>query len=209
MHSVKKIRDRVLSQDTADGPFLPPERNCNIDCWNSTSIRYFDIEGLDAVCHDCKAEGCVRENKDNDLQLQNVHFARLCCNKGKCVLPLFPPIPGRLREMCTSRPNGANHFQNNIRLFNCGLSMASGQVKDRTVRSHGPAAFKVMGQLFRRVGPMLASENSRDPRCMQSYFCDPEFRANHKALRSSTSTIQRKELLVMIRIFICYKKYSS
>ena len=72
--------------------------------------------------------------------------------------------------------------------------MASAQVKEKTVQTHGPAAFKIMGQMFRRIGPMLAPHNSTNPACLQTYFYDAEFQANHRALRAANSSIREAEL---------------
>ena len=125
------IRRRGDSQTSVERRLLPPGRKCNIDDWNLTTVRYFNVGGLNAVCCYCKAEGFVRENKGKDLQLQNVHFGKMCCNSGKCILPLFPEIPRRLKEMYTSQTEDAKYFRNNIRLFNSGVAMDSVQVKEK------------------------------------------------------------------------------
>ena len=74
------------------------------------------------------------------------------------------------------------------------MSPASVQVTDKTVKKHGPAAFKVMGQLFRRIGPMLVTEGSTNSACLQTCFYDPTFQPKYRALWSSTSTIKLREL---------------
>ena len=127
----RDIRRRGDSQTSVDRRLLPLGRKCNIDDWNLTTVRYFNVGGLNAVCCYCKAEGFVRENKGKDLQLQNVHFGKLCCNRGKCILPLFPEIPRRLKELYTSQTEDAKYFRNNIRLFNSGVAMDSVQVKEK------------------------------------------------------------------------------
>ena len=81
------------------------------------------------------------------------------------------------------------------------MSPASVQVKDKTVKKRGPAAFKVMGRLIRRIGPMLATQGSTDSACLQTYFYDPGFQAKHRALRSSTSEIKQRELTQRVDIF--------
>ena len=197
----RQIRLRETSHNESTHQNMPAGRKCNIDNWNLSSVRYFDVGGLNLICYHCNAEGFVKENKGTDLQPQNINFGKLCCNKGKCVLSLFPPIPGRLKELYTSLSCDAKYFRQNIRLFNSGMSPASVQVTDKTVKKHGPAAFKVMGQLFRRIGPMLAEEGSKDPACLQTYFHDPDFQAKHRALRSSTSTIKQRELTRRMDIF--------
>ena len=58
-----------------------------------------------------------------------------------------------------------------------------------------------MGQLIRRIGPMLATEGSTNRSCLQTYFYGPAFQAKHRALRSSTSTIKQRELTQRMDIF--------
>ena len=43
---------------------------------------------------------------------------------------------------------------------------------------------------------MLAPEHLTDPTCMQTYFYDPGFQPNLRALRHSTITIKREEILL-------------
>ena len=127
----RDIRRCGDSQTSVDRRLLPPGRKCNIDDWNLTTVRYFNVGGLNAVCCYCKAEGFVRENKGKYLQLQNVHFGKMCCNRGKCILSLFPDIPRRLKELYTSQTEDAKYFRNNIRLFNSGVVIASVQVREK------------------------------------------------------------------------------
>ena len=84
------------------------------------------------------------------------------------ILNLFPLIPGRLKEVCISLSSNTKYFSQKIRVFNSGMSPSSVQVKYNTVKKHGPEAFKVMGQLFRRIGPILATAGSTDPACLQT-----------------------------------------
>jgi hypothetical protein len=74
------------------------------------------------------------------------------------------------------------------------MSPDSVQVQDKTVKKHAPVDFKEMSNLFRRIGPMLATQGSTDPACLQTYFCDPGVQAKHRALWSTTSTLKQREL---------------
>ena len=67
-------------------------------------------------------------------------------------------------------------------MFNSGMAMASLQVKEIDLRRGGQGAFTVQGQLYRRIGPMLATAG-RQPSCLQVYFLDPEEQANVRAQR--------------------------
>ena len=74
------------------------------------------------------------------------------------------------------------YFQKNIRKFNSGMAMASLTVNDATINRGGPGAFKILGQMYRRMGPMLNNED-RQPSCLQVYFYDPELQAEMRADR--------------------------
>ena len=58
-----------------------------------------------------------------------------------------------------------------------------------------------MDQLFKRSGPMLATEDSINPACLQTYFYDPDFQAKHRALQSFVSAIKQRELTRRVAIF--------
>ena len=45
----REIRLRVTIRDDINRELLPPGRMCNIDCWDLSSIRYFDVGGLSVV----------------------------------------------------------------------------------------------------------------------------------------------------------------
>ena len=98
----REIRQRGVLRGSLDRRLIPEERKCNIDDWNLTMVRSFNVGELHAICYHCKAESFAKENKGKDLERQNIYFGKLCCNKGKCNLPLFPEIPWRLRELYTS-----------------------------------------------------------------------------------------------------------
>ena len=71
--------------------------------------------------------------------------------------------------------------------------MTSVMVTDATVKKVGPAAFKVCGPMFRLMGPMMQQEEATSPACMQTYFHDAEYQAQHRANRDASSTMTLKE----------------
>ena len=60
--------------------------------------------------------------------------------------------------------------------------MASFQANEKTVMRGIPGAFKVVGQLYRRIGSMLANEQS-NAKCLQVYFLDPDYQASLRSTR--------------------------
>ena len=129
-------------------------RQCNIDTFDELAVERFSLGEYNLECMYCGGIGFKSENRGPD---KKPYFGILCCNKGKIDLPLYPPLPPYLRHLVTSNDADSIYFRRHSRKFNSGLSMASLQVQDKTVQ-RGPAAFKVCGQVHRRVGPLLPSD---------------------------------------------------
>lgn len=177
---------------------MPVGRRCNIDDLRLGHCRYYSVGTMNFECKYCKALGWKDENRGTRT---NVHFGILCCNQGKIELDPIPELPQRMLDLYTERSVQAKYFQNNLRFFNAGMALASMTFKnkngDATVRAgqgSGPGVFKVCGQLQRRVGSMLQNESADHPQCMQTYFHDEEFQAQHRANRNS-STSQSETIL--------------
>jgi hypothetical protein len=64
------------------------------------------------------------------------------------------------------------------------MAMASFQFQasDKTVTNGAPGCFKVVGQVYRRIGSLLANDES-DAECLQVYFLDPDYQAELRATR--------------------------
>ena len=117
------------------------------------------------------------------------------------MLPMFPAHPESLHGLFTETNPLAKYFRANIRLFNSGMAMASVMVTEKTVLSHGPASFKVCGQMHRLIGPMLQQNDSTPPTCMQTYFHDPEYQAAHRANRNARGNISQNDIDKRTAIF--------
>ena len=99
------------------------------------------------------------------------------------MLDEIPPLPPTLHHLFTSVDDPlAKHFRKKIRLFNSGMAMASFQANDKTVTRGAPGCFKVVGQVYRRIGSLLANEQS-NAKCLQVYFLDPDYQATLRATR--------------------------
>jgi len=90
------------------------------------------------------------------------------------------------------------------------MAMASLQLNDATVYKHGPAAFKIHGQLYKRLGPMHASNfyDSGHPKCLQIYFFDPDEQAAYRVNRpypiprSSAEYTMDKEIFAKLQTIL-------
>ena len=158
---------------------IHPLYNCNIDTFNpddDVRIEQHNIGPMDFECEYCHALGYEDERKKTNGVY---HLGKLCCNQGKVNLPEQPAFPIGLYKYFTENTQEAKHFRKMIRWFNSGMAMGSIQITDATVYRRGPAAFKVAGQMYKRVGPMQASHigNDTTAKCLQIYFLDPDEQA--------------------------------
>jgi DNA polymerase III alpha subunit (gram-positive type) len=160
---------------------LRPALHCNMDSLVlfDTVHRYFHVGLCSFPCMYCGSLGFEAENRGNESQR---HYGTMCCNKGKLMFEELPELPPTLHRLFTSDDRDAQHFRKNIRQFNAGMAMASFQANNKTVRGGAPAAFKVVGQVYRRIGDALAQHN-REAKCLQVYFLDPDYQASLRASR--------------------------
>ena len=146
----------------------PVGAKSNIDIFQWTKDFYYNVGVCDVVCCHCNALGFKGENKaaaDN-----GPHFGQLCCNQNKIRLDEYPTPPAELIRLFTANTPIAKYFCEHIRMFNAGVAMASLKVTDKTVHGRGPAAFKISGQLLRRIGPLTAHLDASEYNCVQAFF---------------------------------------
>jgi hypothetical protein len=141
-----------------------------------------DLGRMIHTCNYCHAFGFESEMR---YTKHMHHMGRLCCNQGQISLSTPPPFPIQLYSYFTGQSSKHKHFRKRIRYFNSGMAMASLQLNDATVYKNGPAAFKIHGQLYKRLGPMHASNfyDSGHPKCLQIYFFDPDEQAAYRVNR--------------------------
>jgi hypothetical protein len=162
---------------------MRPAMHCNMDSLVLLEqvYTYFNVGACTYDCDYCGSLGFKGENRSASANSR--HHGILCCNKGKIMLDDIPPLPLTLHDLFNSTSNAlSRHFRKKIRLFNAGMAMASLQANDRTVTRGAPGCFKIVGQLYRRIGSLLPDEEST-AKCLQVYFLDPEYQANLRATR--------------------------
>ena len=161
---------------------------CNIDTFDPDTANIIpnDLGSMDIECDYCHALGFkveFRRNQDNKK-----HMGKMCCNQDQVKLDPPPPVPIALYKLFTSDDPRAETFRHLLRYFNAGMAMGSIQVDDQTLYQKGPASFKVHGQIYKRIGPMLPSLPSvfgdGTPKCLQIWFCDAEEQANLRVQRN-------------------------
>jgi hypothetical protein len=93
----------------------------------------------------------------------------MCCNQGKVRIEPLPKLPPKIEELFKGESEASKLFLRNIRKYNAQFAFGSIQVDDKT-------AFKVCGQVHRRVGvgAIMPERGCSKPKCVQVYFYDPE-----------------------------------
>ena len=131
---------------------------------------------MDVRCHFCNARGFQKEAKTEN---GTTHLGQLCCKKGKIQISQEYPLHPMLTRLYTSNDTRSRFFQQKIRVFNSGMSMATLTFNDATWsqrirggrRQGGPSSFRIGGELKRYICPMVP-RNGVQPRLLQTYFVD-------------------------------------
>ena len=149
---------------------LPTGLQCDIDLFQPHTCEYYSVGEMNKQCKYCQALGFKDENRSS--RKGETHYGILCCNQKAVIVDSIPTPPPNMLSLWTQSSPEARFFRDNIRAINAQLNFGSLQVTDKTVRGTGPASFKVCGALNRRIGSIMASEGSNQPRCIQTYFYD-------------------------------------
>ena len=92
-----------------------------------------------------------------------------------------PQLLPTLQHLFSSQNDAlVRDFLKKVQQFNAGMAMASFQANDRTVTRGHPGAFKIVGQVYRRIGSLLANHDST-AKCLQVYFLDANSQATLRA----------------------------
>ncbi len=184
---------------------------CNIDTFDpdTANIAANDLGPMNVKCGYCQALGFEVEFKWNKEDPPMKHMGKMCCNQGKIILEPPAAVPIALYKLYTSNDPRAETFRGLLRYFNAGLAMGSIQVDDQTVYQGPPGAFKVHGQIYKRIGPMLPSLPSvygdGTPKCLQIWFCDADKQADLRVrqdcgVRRNRTTYRRhKEIFQLLQ----------
>lgn len=109
----------------------------------------------------------------------------------------LPELPPTMMHLFNSDDAVSKHFRKKIRQFNAGMAMASFQANERTVMRGLPGAYKVVGQVYRRIGSLMPDDNS-NAKCLQVYFLDPDYQASLRATRYSAEGAGPNQMDVQI-----------
>ncbi len=98
-----------------------------------------------------------------------------CCLHGKVDVPLLEPLPDDLRTLYCENTTVCKEFRTHIRYYNKAFAFTStggSHHLDGTVLDgHGPPCYKIQGELYHQLGPVLPEDNHR-PLYSQLYIFD-------------------------------------
>ena len=121
-----------------------------------SSEKMVTIGNMSKQCLKCGAK------KSND------ETPGMCCSNGRINLPVLPDPPEPLRSLLRGNTLDSRYFLNSIRQSNCAFQMTS--FGANIIRGSGfISTFKVQGQVYHQIGPLLHLPN-QEPGFMQLYF---------------------------------------
>ena len=132
--------------------------------------------------------------------IKHYHFGELCCNRGNVKGILEYNLPQKLKQLYTSEDQLSKHFRNNARVYNNGLAMSSltcnNKWQTRVYNNTCESMLTAQGQLLRRVGPMLPTNDGKPLKRVQAYFVSEEtathWRMHHSVKNNITSEETKK-----------------
>ncbi|XP_029655167.1 uncharacterized protein LOC115228835 [Octopus sinensis] len=109
----------------------------------------------------------------------------MCCSRGKVRLPVLDPPPKPLLTLLRNDTPSSRHFVDNIRRYNNVFQMTSFGTSGNFNPTGYMPTFKVLGQVYHRMGSLLPSEGE-DFKFLQIYFIDNhEEQSNRRCLADS------------------------
>lgn len=123
---------------------------------------------LDKECQYCRAlhwaAEAVSGNKYGD-----------CCLHGKVNIPFLEHLPSVLYHLYTDNSRRANEFRSHIRRYNKAFAFTSAggsfRLDGSVLDGRGPPCYKIQGDLYHRLGPLLPDEDNT-PSYSQLYIWD-------------------------------------
>ncbi|XGW24731.1 hypothetical protein V3C99_006299, partial [Haemonchus contortus] len=154
---------------------------------------------MNVACESCGAKHFKSESKGkrtfND-----------CCNHGSISLQHFNNYPVELCRLLASQEIEAKEFREHIRNYNSAFAFASMGAQLDTPRSQGPYCFRIHGQIYHRIGPVLP-EDGQPHRYGQVYILDTSMAAEERMGNPANSSCNPRlipslgELLHQINIY--------
>ena len=121
-----------------------------------------------------------------------------CCKNSAICIDYLDPIPPLLRRLYEGDDRRAVEFRRYIRSYNKAFAFTStggeGHVISSLYDGRGPPLYKIQGEIFHQLGPVLASDRQRPIYSQLYYIYDHEEALQYRMGRNRTrdSTLMRK-----------------
>jgi hypothetical protein len=127
-----------------------------------------------------------------------------CCLKGKVQLEFVDPLPPELYWYYVADHDDAKEFRSHIRRYNKAFAFTSSggsfRLDGRVLDGRGPPCYKIQGELFHQIGPVLP-ENPQAPLYSQLYIYDPTDALQH---RKSNNPQTRSETMAFLQMLMLH-----
>ncbi|CAF1413916.1 unnamed protein product [Adineta ricciae] len=120
----------------------------------------------------------------------------MCCSNGKVKLPALKTPPEPLESLTSGRLAESKHFLENIRRYNSCFQMTSFGVSKEVIQPGYMPTFKVQGQVYHRVGSLLASSDE-EPKFLQIYFMGDERKQAERRYNTNPGT--RRSIIIKLQ----------
>ena len=125
---------------------------------------------------------------------------KVCCMNGKVTLPPMSYPPTELQMLLTGFTQTSTQFHRNIRAYNSMFAFTSLGVhldNDLSNARDGCYTFRIHGELYHRIGPMLPNDSTTQPKFAQIYFSDPDFDVRLQQRMNIFSTLDRNTITII------------
>ena len=146
------------------------------------------IGKMDRQCPYCRL---TPEGDNPALYFPNEKISSLCCSNGDAILLPLQSVP-ELEKLITSEETRKDYLDN-LREMNSSLAMMSFGVTLEMPPSRGPWVFRIHGQTYHRIGPLLPPDN-KAPSYASLYIIDPREALKERLKRQENQNINSKLL---------------
>jgi hypothetical protein len=124
-------------------------------------------------CPSCHAWHWLAEKRSKST-VREPEYAE-CCRFGEVRIDFLDPLPLEFRPLFDGVGWRGTEFLRNIRRYNKALAFTStggsGRILNSSYDGHGPPLYKIQGEIYHRMGPLLPDEQ-KPPVYSQMYIYD-------------------------------------
>ena len=144
-----------------------------------------DIDKMDQQCPKCNF---TPESDNPALYFPKEIMSSLCSFHGEAILLPHQSVP-KFEQLITSEKTQKDYLDNN-REMNSSLAMMSLGVTLEIPPSRGPWVFRLHGQSYHLIGPLIPFQN-KAPSYASLYIIDPNEALNERLIRPENQNVKK------------------